>query len=432
MEDHLVSTPPISFSDYLVDSVTSETGISFDMDCEFALAFRDGSRFWIQRVLVPIVVAVGVLGNIVSMVILMSRGMRSSTNLYLTALATSDTLYLICIFILSLEHYPGTNDVSYRAYWHARPYCMWLTDASSNTSVWITVSFTIERYIAVCYPMRRQSLCTESRAKKVIFIVFFVAFLLSSSTSFEWIITETMDKVTNTTKIEMKFSPLGNDETYRQGYYWFTSLMFVFFPLLLLTIFNAYLINSVRKSGLLRRQMINEKSDEKSQNQETRITIILISVVIVFIVCQLPTALILIYTSSVNPSPNSYVSEMLRGLGNIFNFLMSINAACNFILYCALSDKYRKSFLKIFCRCLLKDREFSPQHTLVSSVAYNRRYSDDGHVEIAYKARKENIYRPPKNGALLITRVPESGVIGQGPLPSPKNFISRPTLNSSE
>lgn len=34
--------------------------------------------------------------------------------------------------------------------------------------------------------------------------------------------------------------------------------------------------------------------------------------------------------------------------GNIFNLLLAINAACNFILYCVLSDRYRRTFKALF------------------------------------------------------------------------------------
>lgn len=35
-------------------------------------------------------------------------------------------------------------------------------------------------------------------------------------------------------------------------------------------------------------------------------------------------------------------------LGNVLNFLITISAACNFLLYCALSDKYRQTVKSIF------------------------------------------------------------------------------------
>ncbi len=42
--------------------------------------FRDLSRFWVQRFFVPIVVCIGVLGNIITIYILTRRPMRCSTN----------------------------------------------------------------------------------------------------------------------------------------------------------------------------------------------------------------------------------------------------------------------------------------------------------------------------------------------------------------
>jgi len=80
------------------------------------------------------------------------------------------------------------------------------------------------------------------------------------------------------------------------------------------------------------------------------------TVVIMFLVCQLPTAATLIYNIFTTPSTNE--EALLRGLGNIFNCLVGLNAACNFLLYCALSDKYRKTFLLTICRCFYRDTSF--------------------------------------------------------------------------
>lgn len=60
---------------------------------------------------------------------------------------------------------------------------------SGSTSVWLTVSFTIERYIAVCHPMRGKFFCTENRAKTVTVIVYIFCILTTASTTFEYQLT---------------------------------------------------------------------------------------------------------------------------------------------------------------------------------------------------------------------------------------------------
>ena len=46
-----------------------------------------------------------------------------------------------------------------------------LTDVCSNTGVWLTVTFTVERYISVCFPMKAIVWCTPKRARHIILAV---------------------------------------------------------------------------------------------------------------------------------------------------------------------------------------------------------------------------------------------------------------------
>lgn len=108
-----------------------ETEKDLSEDSGYA-AFLAGSRYVVQRVLVPVVLVVGVVGNAVTIVVLTRRQMRSSTNNYLTALAISDLLYLVFIFSLSIRHHPGMSRPHHWFYWHYFRYALWLTDASSE------------------------------------------------------------------------------------------------------------------------------------------------------------------------------------------------------------------------------------------------------------------------------------------------------------
>lgn len=110
---------------------------------------RDSVRFWVQQVAVPCVTTLGLLGNALTVVIMCQRRMRtSSTHIYLAALAIFDALYLICSFLLSFVHYSAIkvelNQLKL-AYWYGYPTMIFACDVASNTSIWLTVCFTIER-----------------------------------------------------------------------------------------------------------------------------------------------------------------------------------------------------------------------------------------------------------------------------------------------
>lgn len=113
--------------------------------------FMVESRHWVQRVLVPLVMCVGVVGNSVSMVVLTRRRMRTSTNNYLTALAISDLLYLVFVFSLSLQHHPDIKHPRHWFYWQYFRYGLWLTDASSKYIVYF-LSLSTLQFFSTFYP----------------------------------------------------------------------------------------------------------------------------------------------------------------------------------------------------------------------------------------------------------------------------------------
>ncbi|XP_076066241.1 FMRFamide receptor-like [Oratosquilla oratoria] len=329
-----------------------------------------GSRYWVQRVLVPLVMVVGVVGNAVTIVVLTRRRMRSSTNNYLTALAISDLLHLVFVFSLSLQHHPGMQEMHHYYYWQYFRYALWITDATSTTSTWLTVTFTIERYIAVCHPIKGKVFCTESRALRLVVIIFITCFALTAPTPHEWIVEVATNKETKKPYLRLNYSRLGSNSTYKKIYYWFTAVVFIILPLILLAIFNSFLISAVNRSKITRRKMTHATEREScSQTQENKITVMLIAVVILALLCQLPTAILLLYMSFHRSDPASTSFQIERILGNVFNLLATVNAACNFILYCALSDKYRRTFLLTFFPKWY--RQPSPLHSWMATAYSN-------------------------------------------------------------
>lgn len=114
---------------------------------------------------VPILVVGGSLGNILSVIVFSTTKLRKlSSSIYLAALAVSDTCFLWGLFIQWL------NFIDIQIY-NREFFCQFFTFFSSWAcfcSAWFVVAFTVERFIAVAFPLKRQTMCTVRRAKFVI------------------------------------------------------------------------------------------------------------------------------------------------------------------------------------------------------------------------------------------------------------------------
>lgn len=124
----------------------------------------------------PTIVIFGSIGNILSVIVFFKTKLRKlSSSYYLAALGISDTVFLLVAFVTWL------NFLSINIY-NKGGYCeifTYLSGLCSFLSVWFVVAFTIERYIAVLYPLKRQSMCTVKRACSVLICLVIVGCVLN-------------------------------------------------------------------------------------------------------------------------------------------------------------------------------------------------------------------------------------------------------------
>lgn len=119
----------------------------------------------IQMYYVPFIIVSGSIGNILSVIVFSKTKLKKlSSSYYLAALAVSDTGFLI---VLMFNWLSGRGVQLYN-----KPmWCQFFQFSSALfifLSVWFVVAFTVERFIAVMYPLKRQTMCTIRRAKIVL------------------------------------------------------------------------------------------------------------------------------------------------------------------------------------------------------------------------------------------------------------------------
>lgn len=147
--------------DYNISNVTYEYEIEEDITLAFAYEVGD----FLTHYYTPLLVLFGSIGNILSVFVFFKTKLKKlSSSYYLAALGITDTCFLLGAFV-SWLNYLDIN-IYNRNY-----YCQFFTYLSglcSFLSVWFVVAFTVERYIAVLYPLKRQTMCTVKRACSVL------------------------------------------------------------------------------------------------------------------------------------------------------------------------------------------------------------------------------------------------------------------------
>ncbi|XP_061428007.1 thyrotropin-releasing hormone receptor [Lethenteron reissneri] len=123
----------------------------------------------VSALLVLLVCAAGIVGNaMVVVVVLTTRAMRTPTNCYLVSLAVADLTVLVSAGLPNVAESLAGTYVFGQAGCLSITYLQYLGINASSCSI---TAFTAERYIAICHPIRAQFLCTASRARKIIALV---------------------------------------------------------------------------------------------------------------------------------------------------------------------------------------------------------------------------------------------------------------------
>ncbi|XP_078257687.1 thyrotropin-releasing hormone receptor-like [Rhinoraja longicauda] len=126
----------------------------------------------VSVLLVLAICGTGIVGNVmVVLVVLTGRHMRTPTSYYLLSLAVADLMVLVAAGL------PNISDSLVEQWIYGHVGCLGITYLQYlgiNTSSCSITAFTVERYIAICHPMKAKYICTVSRAKKIIAFLWFI------------------------------------------------------------------------------------------------------------------------------------------------------------------------------------------------------------------------------------------------------------------
>lgn len=142
-------------------SNSSECFVSDDLKLTFAYKFGN----FLALYFVPILILFGFIGNILSVIVFSTRKFRgTSLSSYCIALGISDTIVLLDLTLQWITR------IAINIY-NENFFCQVFTfvrRVARFASFWLVFSSTVDRFIAVRHPLKRQNCCTVRRARFII------------------------------------------------------------------------------------------------------------------------------------------------------------------------------------------------------------------------------------------------------------------------
>uniref|UniRef100_A0A0M3IHM4 G_PROTEIN_RECEP_F1_2 domain-containing protein n=1 Tax=Ascaris lumbricoides TaxID=6252 RepID=A0A0M3IHM4_ASCLU len=125
-------------------------------------------------------------------------------------------------------------------------------------------------------------------------------------------------------------------------------MIFKVVPCFLLTISIAALLKIIADVSHRRRSLAQIMKKKKMPKDHT--TPMLVAVLSIFLIAELPQGVMSVLTGIY--SRETFHQKIYLPLGNLMDLLSLINSAVNFLIYCAMSRKFRIVFLQLFIKSL--------------------------------------------------------------------------------
>lgn len=389
------------------------------LGCELIKLELDGTSRLTQILSIfgTIICVIGIIGNIFSIIVLCKKSMtKLSTYSYLLGLSICDELSLLLTVFIFLDYLSPflttylscSAQVSLVNFSKVLLFYIYpIVSSTQALSVWITLAFTVDRYLYVCKPFYGIKFCTRKWASTIIILLYLLATVYSIPQFLER--TYVKETIFGIDRIFLSYTELGRSYYFISIYHLFIYSVFVtLIPFFVIILLNGYLVYEIFKSrkrfrkrshASARFTTASEESKIKDQgknsitsircfgcskpknnenlntdtiepclSQKNRpkfsmtsqrsninfasnqlrndVNFMLIGLIIVFFICQAPSTILRLITFK---NLSLFFKPLYQTTLDISNFLVVCNSTVNCILYVMLGRKFRAEFFKTFC-----------------------------------------------------------------------------------
>ncbi|XP_030077529.1 probable G-protein coupled receptor 139 [Microcaecilia unicolor] len=311
------------------------------------LGYGTNNNHWmvqVQKIFYPLLAAIGIPSNIATFLILWRKNCKlsASSRCYLMAISVADTLVLILIVVLEMIlHYYTTE-----SFWYRQPWCM-IRDVFNygayNTSTWLVVGFTIERFIAITTVQLRTKLCTRRNALYVIASVF----VCSHVCAIPYLWSNESLKDNSTGHYVCKYSSKV-PSCFVEGLVWFQTTLVYIIPYIIIFLLNGLILRQICLSNKVHCERNNLQLQAtrrfRSHKRKSVILLVTVSMTYAYLCTTRFVTQILIRTLHYGINRRDYL-QGINVAADVGTMLDLTHCAVNMYLYACTQSHFREELV---------------------------------------------------------------------------------------
>ncbi|KAK6637426.1 hypothetical protein RUM44_007843 [Polyplax serrata] len=294
----------------------------------------------------------GSIANVLNIVVLTQKEMKTHTNLILTGLAIADLLVMVEYIPFSYYFYIQPKKYTYNLavfiLFHAN-----FSQVCHTISIWLTVILAVWRNIAIAHPQVNRAWCTNRSTIVAIVATYVICPVICIPLYLVYTLKTSTYKNETIYHVEADTSPSMRDINY-----WIYGFVIKLLPCILLTFLSFRMVmflikNEKRQKLLISSKVKNDKvrSSGKSkmqsnrERQSHRATKMLLVVLLLFLITESPQGILGLLSYSLG---DMFYTSCYHPLGDVLDFLALFNSSTNFMIYCTMSRQFRVTFSLLF------------------------------------------------------------------------------------
>ena len=304
------------------------------------------SRFIMSVIIELPIASIGILGNIMSFIVLCKQKHQLTTTKQLQGLAVVDTSVLLCVILLNslrlLHVCVGGLHMYFSVYHYIFRWLYPTMYVLRQAQTWFITMLTMDRWTAVCQPLKAHKLRSLTMAYKQMVMIVILSLLVTTPRFLEI-------QIDHSSKFGFSLTAFSTNRMYTVIYkiVLFFLVMYLV-PMVILIILNTQLIRTLRVAVVQRSEM-QSWTDGQHRNSHRSVTIIVCAVVII---CILSNTVAMIahtlYSLAECFQSLAFLETWRRHVARVSNVLVTISSAINFFIYCLCSQNFRNVLLRTF------------------------------------------------------------------------------------